>query len=92
MVSRSKWNNTLLVRYKQPACQTAVVAAFVKSVRKVWTSPDSVSAVSSRMKYHTEFNHPRDTVAQNYYGVTREQVEMIGGVRMHNHVSSSASA
>lgn len=85
VVSRSKWNNTLLVRCKQPERVRQLLSLpFVKSVRKVWTSPDSVSEVSSRMKYHTEFNR-WDTVAQNYYGVTREQVEMIGGVRMHNH-------
>lgn len=85
VVSHSKWNNTLLVRCKQPGQVSQLLSLpFVRSVKKVWTSPDSISPVPSRMKYHTEFNR-WDTVAENYYGVTREQVEMIGGVRMHNH-------
>lgn len=37
---------------------------------------------TEKTKYHTEFNR-RDTIPQNYYGVTREQAEMLGGVRMH---------
>lgn len=85
VVSHSKWNNTLLVRCKIPELVNRLSALpFVKSVTKVWTSPDSINPLSSRMKYHTEFNR-WDTVPQSYYGVTREQVEMIGGVRMHNH-------
>lgn len=85
VVSHSKWNNTLLVRSKNAELVRRLSSLpFVKSIKKVWTSPDSINSVSSRMKYHTEFNR-WDTVAQNYYGVTREQVEMLGGVRMHNH-------
>ncbi len=85
VVGRSKWNNTLLVRTKTPEqVERLLSLPFVRAVKKVWTSPDSINNVSSRMKYHTEFNR-WDTVAQNYYGVTREQVEMLGGVRMHSH-------
>lgn len=83
VVSRSKWNNTVLVRSRKPDLIKRVEALpCVKKIKKVWTSPDSVTTVSKRAKYHTEFNR-WDTVSQNYYGITREQVEMIGGVRMH---------
>lgn len=85
VVSHSKWNNTLLVRSKYPELVRHLSSlACVKSITRVWTSPDSIYPVLPRMKYHTEFNR-WDTVPQSYYGVTREQVEMIGGVRMHNH-------
>lgn len=85
VVGHSKWNNTLLVRSKIPELVKRLSSlSCVKSISLVWTSPDSINSVSPRMKYHTDFNR-WDTVAQSYYGVTREQVEMIGGVRMHNH-------
>lgn len=84
VVSRSKWNNTLLVRSRRPESVDKLLSLpFVKNIKKVWTSPDSIGPVAPRMKYHTEFNR-WDTVAQSYYGVTREQIEMIGGVRMHD--------
>lgn len=85
VVGHSKWSNTLLVRSKIPELVKRLSSlSCVKSISLVWTSPDSINSVSPRMKYHTDFNR-WDTVAQSYYGVTREQVEMIGGVRMHNH-------
>lgn len=85
VVGHSKWNNTVLVRCHRPDVMRGVaMLGCVKDVRKVWTSPDSVSVSPPRARYHTEFNR-WDTVAQTRYGVTREQVEMLGGVEMHRH-------
>ena len=85
VVGVSKWNNTVLVRSRKLDCLRSVSRlACVKEVRKVWTSPDSITVSPPRSHYHTEFNR-WDTVAQTHYGVTREQVEMLGGVKMHSH-------
>ena len=85
VVGVSKWNNTLLVRCADKSLIKNVDAlGCVSSTRLVWTSPDSINKPSYRLKYHTEFNY-WDTISQNPYGVTRQQVEMLGGIRLHNH-------
>ena len=85
VVSQSKWNNTVLVRGTDIRQLRSVGAlGCVAGLKLVWTSPDSINKPSYRLKYHKEFNR-WDTISQNRYGVTREQVEMIGGVKMHEH-------
>ena len=85
VVSQSKWNNTVLVRGTDIRQLRSVDAlGCVAGIKLVWTSPDSINNPSYRLKYHKEFNR-WDTISQNRYGVTREQVEMIGGVKMHDH-------
>lgn len=85
VVGISKWNNTVLVRCTDAGLIKNVgMLGFVSATRLVWTSPDSINRPSYRLKYHTEFNS-WDTISQNRYGVTRQQVEMLGGVRLHNH-------
>ncbi len=84
VVGKSKWNNTVLVRCrKQDAVRRVQELDFVTTVTKVWTSPDSVRQGRSRAKYHTEFNR-WDTIASSRYGVTLEQVGMLGGVKLHD--------
>ncbi len=85
VVSKSKWNNTLLVRCHKPDLVKRIAALdFVSDVKKVWTSPDSIVKSRPRLQYHTEFNR-WDTISENHYGVTIEQVEMLGGVKLHNY-------
>ena len=57
---------------------------FVKDVRKVWTSPDSIERQKPRTNYHTEFNQ-WDNIDNNPDGVTYDQLEMLGGNRLHRH-------
>ena len=85
VVSCSKWNNTVLVRGHDVSVLESVGGlSFVREIRKVWTSPDSISTTSSRLRYHTEFNR-WDTIPHHRYGAAREQVEMLGCIRMHSH-------
>ena len=85
MVSKSKWNNTLLVRTKkQDVMKEISKYPFVIGVRKVWTSPDSVERQKPRTNYHTEFNQ-WDNIDNNPDGVTYDQLEMLGGNRLHRH-------
>ncbi len=85
MVCKSKWNNTLLVRTKkQDVMKEISKYPFVKDVRKVWTSPDSVERQKPRTNYHTEFNQ-WDNIDNNPDGVTYDQLEMLGGNRLHRH-------
>lgn len=83
VVGKSKWNNTVLVRgtdFRQLKSLDSLEC--VAGVRLVWASPDSIDKSSYRLKYHTEFNR-WDTISRNKYGVTREQVEMLDGMKMH---------
>ena len=57
---------------------------FVKDVRRVWVSPDSIERKRPRTTYHTEFNK-WDNIDNNPDGVTYEQLEMLGGNRLHRH-------
>ena len=85
VVSRSRWNNTVLVRSRHlDKLKSVALLECVKEIRKVWTSPDSIDASPPRARFHTEFNR-WDTVSQTHYGVTLEQVAMLGGVMMHRH-------
>ena len=85
VVSKSKWNNTLLVfTKKQDVMKDVGKFPFVKDVRRVWVSPDSIERKRPRTTYHTEFNK-WDNIDNNPDGVTYEQLEMLGGNRLHRH-------
>lgn len=85
VVSKSKWNNTLLVfTKKQDVMKEVSKFPFVKDVRRVWVSPDSIERKRPRTNYHTEFNK-WDNIDNNPDGVTYEQLEMLGGNRLHRH-------
>ena len=85
VVSRSKWNNTVLVRsHSLDVLKSVALLKCVKSIKKVWTSPDSVSPSPARARYHTEFNR-WDTISQSHYGVALEQIAMVNGMKIHRH-------
>ena len=45
LVSKSKWNNTVVVQVSDTSVIDKVAALpFVTAVRKVWTAPDSIPA------------------------------------------------
>lgn len=83
VVGVSKWNNTAIVRTTDLSLADSVAAlACVKDVRKVWVSPDSITVSQPRARFHTEFNQ-WDSIRHTHYGVTYEQVAMLGGPLLH---------
>lgn len=83
IVGVSKWHNTVLVRSKKhDLLRSLAKLPCVREIKKVWTSPDSIKPSDKRLKWHKEFTR-WDTVARTPYGVTEEQIAMLGGIRMH---------
>ena len=83
VVSRSRWSNTIVVRTKDAAATGRLSQLpFVSDVRMVWVSPDSIVANPPRPKYHTEIEQ-RDTSIHASHGVAQPQLEMVGGVKLH---------
>jgi hypothetical protein len=82
-VAVSKWNNTMLVRVRKlDVMKTLLRLPFVTHVTKVWTSPDSIERRKPRPHYRTTFNK-WDHLDENPEGVTYDQIEMLGGNRLH---------
>lgn len=83
IVSRSRWNNTLLVKVRRTDIMRRIDRLqCVKNTRLVWTSPDSIEPPPQRSRFRTEFNR-WDNVEQDTYGVAAEQIEMLSGERLH---------
>ena len=84
IISKSKWNNTVLVRSRRnDAIKKAQRLPFVKDSKYVCTAPDSLTAKPQRMNYHKEFTR-WDTITTSEYSVTAQQMEMLGGIRLHH--------
>ena len=83
VVSRSKWNNTAVIRTTDTTTVDRMSSLpFVGSVKKVWTSPDSVAEPKPRPKYHdTLVLH--DTTGVKLHGAAEDQLQMLGGVELH---------
>lgn len=84
VVGTSRWNNTVLVR----TADTAVIEPlaqlpFVRSVKKVWTAPDSIVPIKVPPKVHDTFN-PWDSVKTSYYAQGETQIGMHNGSRLHS--------
>lgn len=83
IVGVSKWHNTVLVRGRHHERLKALARLpFVRDIKKVWTSPDSIRAGSRRARWHKEFER-WDTLAHTAYGVTAEQTDAVGGTALH---------
>lgn len=83
IIGRSKWNNTVLV--SSSSSERAVrlqELPFVTKVSLVFTSPDSIEP-PRRSKFREVFNH-WDTIPSDPYGITKRQVSMVNGVRLHD--------
>lgn len=83
VVSMSKWNNTILVRTRQDRLKSIETLPFVKEIKKVWVSPDSVVMSPTRLRYHNELK-TWDDASQDNYGVAKEQIDMLGGTYLHS--------
>lgn len=84
IVSRSKWNNTVLVRGTDDRALAALAdLGCVSQARKVWTSPDSVMPPSRRERM-TGLMHRWDTLSADRHGRALEQIAMVGGTALHD--------
>ncbi len=82
IVGTSRWNNTVLVR----ANDTAVFSSIAKlpciaKAERVWESPDSITKMV-KQDYHDAFS-TWDSIQGVPYGNGKEQIEMVGGLRLH---------
>lgn len=83
VVSAGKWNNTVLVRGNdEQRLESLSALPFVKAVRKVWTSPDSIAPPAKREQLGRIINK-WDTVNGSRYGHALGQIEMLNGTRLH---------
>lgn len=79
----SKWNNTVLVRgNNEQRLESLSALPFVRAVRKVWTSPDSVAPPMEREHLGRIINR-WDTVNGSRYGHALGQIEMLNGTLLH---------
>lgn len=84
VVARSKWNNTVVAYVADTLVGNRISRLpFVRAVRTVWTSPDSVEAPSPRPKYHQELEL-RDTADAKPCGVATSQLAMLGALKLHD--------
>jgi len=82
VVSRSRWNNTVVAKARsQKAFRTVASMPFVRKSVKVFASPDSINK-AIRSHYRTDFNS-WDTLSANEYGTTEQQIKMLNGHRLH---------
>jgi len=82
VVSRSRWNNTVVAKGKsQRQFRSLANLPFVRKMVKVFTSPDSINK-SVRSNYRTEFNR-WDTLSSNVYGAAEQQIAMLNGQQLH---------
>lgn len=80
-ISASKWNNTVLMQTNsEQTAQRFLINPFVESVRKVWTSPDSVPPrpADRKKEVDNKWNEQEDI-----YGVAADQIRMHRGDSIH---------
>jgi len=81
--NRSKWNNTAVVTLSDTTRLSQLRAfPFVKAVRKVWESPDSIPVPPATPSRQSLVTNKRDTLA-TYYGRGERQVTMLGIDSLH---------
>ncbi len=84
VVAVSKWNNSLLVRgNNRQILEDLKVLPFVKDSKLVFTSPDSIRALSQRVRFHSDLQMIDSTV-HDYYGMGKGQIENVNGRKLHN--------
>lgn len=80
-VSRSKWNNTVVVQVADTLLMKEITAfPFVRAVRRVWTAPDSIPARNASRK--EEVTNKTKKV-DNYYGDAWTQIAVHRGDSLH---------
>lgn len=84
IVSKSKWNNSVLVVTKDPAEKALwrQKMEFIKDVIRVWETPDSINIPDTRDINRQKFSEP-DTVGTSIYGIAEKQISMLRGIKLH---------
>ena len=84
VIGTSRWQNTVLVRSTDTLFLAALVRLpIVAGGRCVFVSPDSIDKPTNiKWNVHEEFNH-WDSIKGDTYASTREQIEPLGGIRLH---------
>lgn len=82
IVGQSRWNNTVLVEAADTSLLNLITQLpFVTRWQHVWTSPDSIEE-PVKMHFHDNYNR-WDSVRNDPLGLSRTQLEMVGGDRLH---------
>ncbi len=84
VLGTSRWLNTVLVSAPDSATLVRLSALpIVSKSQCVYVSPDSIEDITLlRQKVHTDFDR-WDSVRNDHYGMARRQIEMLGGVALH---------
>jgi subtilisin family serine protease len=84
IIGTSKWNNTVIVR-SADTLQLHHLAQlpFIRESRMVWQSPDSIDTEPDAKWNVREQFQKWDSVTNDPYGMSRPQIEMLGGERLH---------
>ncbi len=84
ILGTSRWQNTVLVRSADTLLmQRFAQLPFVKGYRCVYIAPDSIDKPKDiRWNVRDSYN-PWDSVPGDAYGTAREQIDELGGVKMH---------
>jgi subtilisin family serine protease len=81
IVSKSKWNNTVLVLVHDRASVRPIHSlSFVKSVERVFTSPDSISAA---VRYLVKDDLESHGSSEDNYGEAAENIDLVNGRKLH---------
>ena len=84
ILGTSRWQNTILVQSADSALLNLLVRMdIVRQAICVFVTPDSLDMPGDvRWNVHEDFNR-WDSVKNDPYGMARNQIEMIGGTRLH---------
>jgi len=84
VIGQSRWQNTLLVRVRDSSLILPIrQLPCVKSCQLVWQAPDSVAPSAIKTKYHEHFEE-RDSVTNDLYGQSSNQIKSLKGQRLHD--------
>lgn len=84
VLGTSRWQNTVLVKSGDSLLLEGLATLpIVDKALCVYVSPDSIEA-PDEVKWMVKESFNRwDSVHNDHYGIGRDQIEMLGGVRMH---------
>lgn len=84
VLGTSRWQNTVLVSATDTTELNRLARLpVVREARCVFIAPDSIDKPEDiRWNVHDSFNR-WDSVKNDPYGMARQQIEMLGGIRMH---------
>lgn len=82
IVTKSKWNNTVVVRLKNASTVKRLTSLpFVREAKKVFTAPDSVKA-PTRSLFHKELEL-REEAPDDHYGLAKDNIDLVHGRALH---------